>query len=145
MVEARIRVQAVCCVQWSISLLYGNTDRCACSHPDLVTPKRALAVAVVNLALETWDAQAAEVQAEVGEPSFISDLRLTRDGILASKRPKQTLVGRVSKSAATDSTAFVNSPAFPMDDADGGGVYGLDWAFWDQLMKDPDLLRIETP
>lgn len=122
------------------------------SHPDLLTLKRTLAVAVAKLAVTTWDTQPAQEKARIGKPAFIGSVRSAVQR-RAAKKQSSTTTTTTSTPAYNPFARGDESPAnLPLppttnmnEDFMASGLDleinadTFDWMFWDQLMKDPNM------
>ncbi|KAH9837418.1 putative transcriptional regulatory protein [Teratosphaeria destructans] len=117
-------------------------------HPQFMTQKRALNLAICKLTLRSWDTQPMNGRI-VPEPGFITQLRAflaKREGSSADNTPGNT---------STSPWNPVDAPAGPPDanlvgkDVSNDAMYptgmlledfdddNFDWQFWDQLTRDP--------
>ena len=104
-------------------------------------------MAFARLTLKTWDTRPTHEKTQITEPAFISEIRATLEPRSASRQPSVTNSTPASNAFATD-TSSTDLPLVANIGMNGDvGMSGLynefnadtfDWAFWDQLMRDPD-------
>ncbi|KAK6391266.1 hypothetical protein LTR65_004726 [Meristemomyces frigidus] len=119
-------------------------------HPEFTTRKRALNVAVNKLTLKAYENRANAEGHSMAEPSFIADLRSSldkREGSRTQPMPpynpwepqSEELPMPIDPALAGDGDATITNAT-----VDGFSPNGIDWMFWDQLIRDPDSLPMSA-
>ncbi|KAF2770597.1 hypothetical protein EJ03DRAFT_310150 [Teratosphaeria nubilosa] len=130
------------------AVVWNKVDKIFELHPQFMTQKRALNLAICKLTLRSWDTQPANWRV-VPEPGFITQLRAflaKREGSSADNTPGNTNTSPWTSVEASAGLPDANSMAqgvrndamYPMgmllEDFNNDN---FDWQFWDQLVRDP--------
>nr|POF22347.1 transcription factor vrtr1 [Quercus suber] len=116
-------------------------------HPELCSRRRALHIAVAKLTLKAWDANPPALASSGNPPAYIAALRSSSSKRGAQSSRSQSTVSPLNGFTPDDellSPDLFSGMSLAKDEAavstDELDTDAIDWAFWDQLIRDPDAL-----
>nr|POF07160.1 transcription factor vrtr1 [Quercus suber] len=127
--------------------IWATIERTYEDHPELLSRRRALHIAVGKLTIKAWAANPPTLDPSGAPPAYITALRSS-----SSKRARHSSRGQstlspldaltpddelTSPSNVARLSSSNNDVVGATDELDADGI---DWAFWDQLIRDPDAM-----
>ncbi|KAK5170476.1 uncharacterized protein LTR77_005064 [Saxophila tyrrhenica] len=114
-----------------------KVERVFKGHPNIVTPSRAIEVAIGRLALRAWDLTQRRSSAPPREPAFLGSLRQ-----FFRVREEARKTSPAAKHTPTEQSAETQHDTYPplgeLETLDDFGA-DIDWNFWDDLIRDSEL------